>query len=855
MGLPVSQDDVSEMMSVSALQRVRGLVNTGVYEIAPDKVHFGNPAWQVWLHDVAGPVALRALRADAVPHKFPDDPERPSAHARGLGQRPQRLRHILRSWKQDVSGDAPQFLACLLQNNYPKPTVFDATSLTGDDELLMTHLRRLASELKFQLYLAHIVVTVKSSDDEEELNITQIVDLSGMPVNVQGLELGVSDLLNAGFAAQTPDSTSSHIAEACHAPFLEKTYKRTVLLLWPRFKSDLTVSVGNIYEFACDTLGVSDSFRPTRQEKKLVDNFIHWCWTEHRDAKLMGALNLLRETAYRWNDVDILLRAMEACGVERRIDLMGVEDIVTACQAFGWAPLSGFLAMFYDASNTRRWHLLTQLKQLAAGENDPAVGHWCQFHEEPMLRALYMVKPSDIPWLIYLGMTHGGAFLEHVIYPQLEAQRLCDMNFWVPFFLMLFHYKASIPSAHTLIQKGVGDVVTRLPAFPIMKVNDERLPYTHLVLGVINLCLRTDQAALCPSILPWRYYIEISHMLENYILANPAWISWPGDTQPFFADTVVVLLSPSGRLENGKRVFPCGPSFLNGILHPDMVQDRDSGSFQDLIHSIVAELKPTTDDRVAYAAYQATLCFFVNAAVDAFPLQHAGPSEILGIVEFCFQAGATSTASERLLVRVASTPDGATVQRHISTILTDPFKAFAVTVVKLFAKKIAAPKPQDLRSLVSIPLLREIGCGRQRCDACADLRGFIRSTQTLVQFSRVQGVRKHMESQLKLAKELGFTLQTLKDRNPHTLVVTKSAETIAYDIWNENQQTGKRLLALLGDVTAQGAALGSDYDSVVASIDGVGGRPPLANLNQGRTGQKRGQGMDGENAVKKARLS
>jgi hypothetical protein len=151
----------------------------------------------------------------------------------------QRLRKLLRAWQQD----APQFLACLLQNTYEHSAMFDAYSLRGADQLLVSTLGPVAQELQFSVHLANIEVTVKtmadcshaydstiawdesrsisvdeesfasfftdSAEDVEKLTVTQIFDLEGIPVDVDGLEMDTSHLISGpDVTLHEPDSTT-----------------------------------------------------------------------------------------------------------------------------------------------------------------------------------------------------------------------------------------------------------------------------------------------------------------------------------------------------------------------------------------------------------------------------------------------------------------------------------------------------------------------------------------------------------------------------------------------------------------------------------------------------------------------
>ncbi|KAJ6518353.1 hypothetical protein DFH09DRAFT_1428134 [Mycena vulgaris] len=136
----------------------------------------------------------------------------------------QKLQSILHSWRQDTSGSAPKFWACLLWKRYttsgwskctPIPNL-SAESLAGRDAILVFDLRPLARQLEFRILLAHIDFIASTDGDyegyaldddiEEEdfitfgpprrrVTITQAIDLSGLPISVR-LKLKPQDLIN-----------------------------------------------------------------------------------------------------------------------------------------------------------------------------------------------------------------------------------------------------------------------------------------------------------------------------------------------------------------------------------------------------------------------------------------------------------------------------------------------------------------------------------------------------------------------------------------------------------------------------------------------------------------------------------
>lgn len=108
------------------------------------------------------------------------------------------------------------------------------------------------------------------------------------------------------------------------------------MLIWPE-NEELKVTVGDVYEHARDALELSFSIIPEGKERALVDHLMDYCANQvNDDEQLSRALRVLRETAVRWNDAPLLLRAAKACKADVRIDLIGVEGFISVYQAFSF---------------------------------------------------------------------------------------------------------------------------------------------------------------------------------------------------------------------------------------------------------------------------------------------------------------------------------------------------------------------------------------------------------------------------------------------------------------------------------------------------------------------------------------
>ncbi|KAJ7187180.1 hypothetical protein C8R46DRAFT_285837 [Mycena filopes] len=686
----------------------------------------------------------------------------------------QKLHNIMLSWKQDATGEAPQFLACLLQHKYGRTPDFRAKSLTGVDALLMSHLHPLARELKFRTYLAHIDLTItipcEADDDgyeerrygygggwgrrgryamrlgfgyddgydegdideaefedneaeiEESLVVTHIVDLRGMPVAVD-LNLLSTDLINGVITDQVPDKELFERDERTTAT-RTKVYKRTVLLIWPKDgHTDCSVSVGNVYDYACNALKNSVTVSPTKREKKLVDQLLDCCRAHPQEAELRQVLQVLRESADRWNDVDTLLRTMRACGVEKNTDLMGLEAFVSAYQAFGWAPLKDFYteAMAKDESNARRQALLARLRQMAADEQDEEVAAWSKEQVERSLHSLSKIDAAQIPWLTAVGLSRGGKFLRDVIFPQLHAQKL-DQAFWIPFIEQLQLGMADIPTTspavvQSLIAKCVTETVRTLTAFPIRVIPkthaydvDREDKNSNAVLEVIKLCITTKNDVLCgevfkkmreaaargtysPSFPPWLYYTELSPALVLHLQSVPLPNTLDLTFRPFFFDVIDSLVSAARVSPTGKAIAPCPLTDQHNsvlmMLNATTLKGHHTITVQALVRSIVQEFSPKERLPADSATYAALVVALVRIAIHTFDtaaLAIAVPyswyyapaasasDQMIRMVQFCFDFGALNSC-QLLFLRLLPPPPASTVAQqaeYVSTILA-PF--------------------------------------------------------------------------------------------------------------------------------------------------------------------------------------
>ncbi|KAF7340846.1 hypothetical protein MSAN_02114100 [Mycena sanguinolenta] len=873
----------------------------------------------------------------------------------------QKLQHILRSWKQMSPDEAPTLLAPLLQYDYSL-TNFSAKSLTGSDALLLSYLYPLARELKFRVYLAHVKVAVstrsaaKDSDyrrsrrfaydgcedfdpydyfDDNELEflgdyhtreeasrvvVTETMDLRGMPVTV-ALDLH-SEALNGSVTDRDPQFERYNHTSSMRI----RVYPRAVLLIWPKgSNTDLSVSVGDIYHYVCNALQSSQTVSPTDREKKLIDRLLQCCHTLSKSpvqefekrcnqTKLKTTVRVLGESAARWNDAQVLLRTLKACGVDKNADLMGLEGFASAYQTFEWDVLEDFYGQVIanDKSNARRRALLDRLTEIGAEHKDAEVVSWCKDQADRMLRSLGKVDAAQIPWLVDLGLSRGGEFLRDVIFPQLCAQKL-DQTFWMSFLQQIKQNIDAIPAtspdvADGLIVDCVTQTVRSLPAFPTKDIEPSYLwkparqeKNSDAILEVIALCIDIKTEPLCaeiftnmrdgarrgvysPSFPPWLYYADLYPPLVQYTQDAAA---LDAIFRPFFVDVIDSMVSAARQSPDGKPIIPCpltdahkcvimnaarkagGITILKERMTAATLKGHDSRTIQALVHTIREEFpRKELQEGVPRQAYDDLIKALVRLAIDTFNTSslckkpYLSADKMLKMLKFCFKVG-EKNQSRRLLLRFVPPPNGSTKKAHVSGVLA-PF--VSVLGQYLLSQRLDfQTEPYTRFAAAVIEAFAEVVMGEKPIEPVPIALRQTIGCQSCEECDKLKSFFLSDAPTIRLSPAPGgVTWETLKNGSPHTLLVKKPPSMTAVARWRANSQAGKTLLQELGDIATQARILGAAYPVVYARIHGEEaplvphGPMPVANASQILNAPKRRAAADvpiAASVSKKPRIS
>ncbi|KAF8188772.1 hypothetical protein K438DRAFT_964594 [Mycena galopus ATCC 62051] len=324
---PQSQLHTSVLTAYSGVQVVQGAITSG-YRLA-------------LTYDIVQPDG----RARAIP-SFPDMQSAASA-----------LEQAMKKWRQGDSGE-PEPAACFLQRQYDTAH-FDAESLEGSDEILVSHLIRLAEELDFQLYLVKLEFCQSLVGDYEdqgeyepdppkidprrikELTGTGFenfkeyaIDAHGISVHISGFDFKEDRYLNGELTDVTPDCAYELLNFGLEIQ-VDEEYHRTLFILWPTARGpSLGLQVRYSEDYAISALQASDSIVPSGRENVLVDTL-----REEAENDSDEATRVLCKCACQWSDLSLLLTIWESHGVAANLGLVGLDNCNRAYRTFGWGAL------------------------------------------------------------------------------------------------------------------------------------------------------------------------------------------------------------------------------------------------------------------------------------------------------------------------------------------------------------------------------------------------------------------------------------------------------------------------------------------------------------------------------------
>ncbi|KAF8312028.1 hypothetical protein DL93DRAFT_1360309 [Clavulina sp. PMI_390] len=273
------------------------------------------------------------------------------------------LQHLLLSWKQDSSGEAPTKLVWTLDHKYSLIGMRQG-SLKGRDAQILKVLRPLVERLQFRVVLANLELHEvgvpddngwhgygDSEDDDDEgphymnelieshMNVTNIIDLDGVKLDLKITIDEEEEMVSESLKEDDPDDEQYEGYQGNGAGTLEHWYRKTALIIYLK-ASEFAVGDVMPVKYALGRLqhklrrGWSEKDRKSRH----IDTALHPGSNCSADI-LKAALHTLTQCAVKSNDVALWENSCRACGGVENPERLELSDIASAISHFGFSTL------------------------------------------------------------------------------------------------------------------------------------------------------------------------------------------------------------------------------------------------------------------------------------------------------------------------------------------------------------------------------------------------------------------------------------------------------------------------------------------------------------------------------------
>lgn len=113
---------------------------------------------------------------------------------------------------------------------------------------------------------------------------------------------------------------------------MSKGYRRTVLVIWPKYADFLITGHGDLESACLDLYGIL-SKTPTQDERAQIE-FLMTRIKAPEDA--VHVADGVCRIACQWEDVELWKRVVEVCSKKQGLNTLDVESICTAISTFGF---------------------------------------------------------------------------------------------------------------------------------------------------------------------------------------------------------------------------------------------------------------------------------------------------------------------------------------------------------------------------------------------------------------------------------------------------------------------------------------------------------------------------------------
>ncbi|KIY63725.1 hypothetical protein CYLTODRAFT_126713 [Cylindrobasidium torrendii FP15055 ss-10] len=608
-------------------------------------------------------------------------------------------------------------------------------------------------------------------------------------------------------------------------------YTASVLVITPSENAEDFVA-WNVCPWACAKLLASTSPASTPKEAGLVRLLLEDLASPDKSSVRVEVVKALRNTADRWNDVDLFIRACRACGLRQCLEAMSVEGMVSACQAFDWVNLSSIFTEIHEqsTSNVSRRELTVALRKCAAELGDKEMAKWCHTQSRDALNTIQQLDAQDISWAI--AMLHSkkdpATYAHTTFFPQLCRVQPQNLSVWELLFSAVLantRPKAEITAMAKAVKMALSRLANAIPAYPSTAPHGMGFrPFTTIepMSQFTALCLRHNAPEALSSIFDrmwqeWRqqqhraatsgyhppswYYLSVVNLLERHTSARPelkphfhkfyqqaAQLLLSGPTVTYDPVTLLKLI----------RNLPDPVSTLAQIFTVDFIHElgKDRCALKLAAETISKYFRPLAIPSTSKTlGYVLQLCLaelirtFDNKGVSLYPYSYMhihGVQSATELIELCLTlkipayaghilgkllSGPETNGEQYIRLSLVAILDALPkiLQPHRARVDEMPWSAFTAAVLKRYTLHVLGAKPPPF--VVSDSTIEGLSCGCSPCNKC--LLPLLRNTNESGKIQQMGPVRAHIEKRLEYAgaKSWGIRWETSRSGRPFALVV------------------------------------------------------------------------------------
>ncbi|KAF8526489.1 hypothetical protein JB92DRAFT_1116649 [Gautieria morchelliformis] len=510
------------------------------------------------------------------------------------------------------------------------------------------------------------------------------------------------------------------------------------------------------------------------------------------------------------------MRGARACGVDEKINVLGVEAFISAIKTFGFEPLRGLLtdAVKNGVSNASRSELVDGI---FLSVQDHVAREWSIEQRTYIMGSLACPTEEDVLFLINIAKTNGIPLVRSLLVPQIQRLEP-STKFWMAFLPQLYDAKDVIPPKAEDVNILISELLVAAldKANPLKKVTSLLYVcevYSHnRAVALVRLCVATGNIGSCSIIfnkiitataastadiqksLATQFYLPMVPPLDQYLLSVPSISLGSEPFSTLFRAAADSILSKvvgtrhfsAAQMQTLLTAVKWGGSiaWLGGRLIPLLrghtytlsrdfaaaiyAQRKTISASTEVTDDLIKELTRTAIDRADLKStavrYSGELPSCARVALDLIKLCHG--TQNAAFCKHVALVGAKEQSSTR--VKSVLVPFIPVLRQYLATqgldLTAEPYLQFFKGTVLDFVAAVVGSKPPN--GGVGRQELQTFGCG---CLDCNTVKKFFASSERTTTIWKAQVYRTHVEQELTKKRKSGATWTTISRRHGYSL--------------------------------------------------------------------------------------